>query len=180
MHFKLYSKTFFTILLVLILASVISPVEAEDPRENAMKAGFLLNFGRFVKWPQKSLGEKTINYCIVEPNPFKGLSDDFNSRRVRNREVRLLVINSHQLELINDCHVLFMPKKATLLLTKKIVSKASKLPVLTVSDGDKGAIITLFEKDNKLRFAIDINLSEKAGLDISSKLLNLAIIKSKP
>ena len=51
-------------------------------------------------------------------------------------------------------------------------------PVLTVSDADdftkQGGIIQLRLVDRKIRFEINVDAAERAGLNISSKLLSLA------
>jgi hypothetical protein len=53
-------------------------------------------------------------------------------------------------------------------------------PVLTISDSDEildlGAIVLLQVKDNQIQFAISVGASQRAGLDISAQLLQLAKI----
>ena len=52
------------------------------------------------------------------------------------------------------------------------------LPVLTVGDGKgfshAGGIIELFVEGGKMRFAINMDAAERAGLHLSSRLLGLA------
>ena len=53
-------------------------------------------------------------------------------------------------------------------------------PVLTVGDGDGfargGGMIGLFVEDGRMRFAINPNAAQRAGLRLSSQLLKLARI----
>ena len=52
------------------------------------------------------------------------------------------------------------------------------LPVLTVSDGkgfvEAGGIIELYLEGGRMRFAINVDTAERAGLRLSSRLLRLA------
>ena len=54
------------------------------------------------------------------------------------------------------------------------------LPVLTVSDGkgfsQSGGIIELYIDDGRIRFAINVDAADHAGVHLSSRLLGLAKI----
>lgn len=54
------------------------------------------------------------------------------------------------------------------------------LPVLTVGDLDqfaaKGGMIGLVMQSNRVRFEVNLQSAERAGLKINSKLLSLAIV----
>ena len=58
-----------------------------------------------------------------------------------------------------------------------ILSVVSPLPILTVSETDRfvqaGGIINLLIEQNKVHFEINAAAAKKAGLKVSSKLLNL-------
>src|SRR5262249_15200341 len=87
------------------------------------------------------------------------------------------------------CHILFISRAATDGKESpddrlaEAVRKLKNAPVLLVSDTEghagKGAIIDLFIEDNRVKFEVNPAVAKQAGLQISSKLLQLGKIVSK-
>jgi hypothetical protein len=122
-----------------------SGIAGQPSTEYRIKAAFLYNFTSFVTWPEEFAGQTGFTLCVFGDDPFGVL-------------VFISEISSEQLG-------------ATLALLHR-------LPVLTVSDmhgfTELGGIIEFRIIDNKVRFDINLNAAESAGLTISSKLLSLA------
>lgn len=80
---------------------------------------------------------------------------------------------------MEKCHVLFVGKSEDKQLVR-ILDRLRDWNVLTVSDiGDfaqRGGIIGLTKKEDKIHFEINLDASKMAGLRISSRLLKLARI----
>jgi hypothetical protein len=75
------------------------------------------------------------------------------------------------------CQILFIASSED----KRVATILAELdgnPVVTVGEADdfvaQGGIIRLFLEDNKIRFDINLEPADKAGLKISSRLLLLA------
>src|SRR5213078_1103957 len=76
-----------------------------------------------------------------------------------------------------SCHILFISSSERRRLPD-ILKAVSGASVLTVSETDRfiqaGGMINFFMEGNKVRFEINNEPAKRAGLRISSKLLNLA------
>jgi hypothetical protein len=145
---------------------------------NKVKAAYLFNFAKFVEWPQECFQGKDspIRVCVLGKDPvaaeiqttLKGMSIDGHPL-----EVRVLPEGGE----VRDCHLLYVCASEKSQLTKILGSQHTK-HVLTVSDiehfNEDGGMIFLHKEGNNIRFEINQKEAEKAGLKISSKLLQLA------
>ena len=67
---------------------------------------------------------------------------------------------------------------------KQILDQLTNAPVLTVSDlpdfADQGGMIQFVRASNRIRFAVNIDATERVGLTLSSELLRVAVaVKSR-
>jgi hypothetical protein len=153
---------------------------AEPAREHRIKAAFIYNFAKFTRWPASSFadGEAPLAFCIYGDDPFGGALDMVAGKTIRGRKVavrRIAVIAAG-----DGCHLLFISDSEAERLTA-ILAALDDRPVLTVADmpnfARAGGIINLKTTgEDKLRFEINTGTARRAGLKISSKLLNLAEI----
>jgi hypothetical protein len=156
--------------------------EISIPHEYAVKAAFLYNFAKFVKWPADAFSDAQSPFVlgIIGEDPFGSALDAIRRKSVGNR--KLVITRLDKLEDIKKCHMLYIsrPRENDL---DQIFARLKGLNVLTVSDIEgfalKGGIIGLFKVGNKIRFEINVNSVKRSGLQVSSKLLNLARIVDK-
>ena len=152
--------------------------------EYQVKAAFLYNFAKFVRWPPGSFGSSSeaITICVLGPDPFgRSLDDTVVGRTIEGRSLMVRRISS--VKEAPGCHILFIGaaqnKRAPLTLAE------IKTPgILTIGDSDSsgvdGVIITFKLEGGKVRFEINVDAAEQKNLQISSRLLSLAhIVTSK-
>ena len=155
------------------------PIRAEgDLGEYQVKAGFLINFAKFVEWPPEVMKDPTVSltFCIAGSDPFHGELD----RIVQGKK-----ISSHPLEIVHlsrdrtarSCHILFI-SFAEKKRIPQILAELASLPILTVGESDgflqQGGMIDLIVIDERVKFDVNLETATKAGLKVSSRLLNLA------
>lgn len=155
----------------------------ESAREYQVKAAFLYNFGQFVDWPAQAFTDHNAPFIIavLDPDPFDGALD---------HAVAGKSIAGHPLAVkhvpagadLPACHVLFIPADQDD-RAKDTVARVAQSPVLTVGETDAfeqaGGAIRFYIEDGKVRFAIDPDATQRAGLKVSSKLLSLARIHKR-
>jgi YfiR/HmsC-like len=141
----------------------------------AVKAALLFNFGKFVQWPALA-AKAPLVICVV---------GDGQIATAVSQTVRGQNINGHELQVRQPeesttwrtCHLLFIAAAETRRSAAGL-GGIRTAPILTVSDGqgfaDTGGIIELFVDDGKIRFAINVDATARAGLQLSSRLLLLA------
>jgi hypothetical protein len=172
---------------VIALASALHTADTtiRGAQEYQIKAAFLLNFTRFVEWPDTAFAapESPILIGIVGEDPFGGALED----AVRNQTVKdrpLVVARVPDTGPYDGFHLLFVcPSESD--RSDKIIAQAKGLGMLTVSDVDgfakKGGIIRFYLLKNKIRFEINPEAAKLQGLKLRSQLLSLGtIVHSDP
>ena len=166
------------LLLFLILTVSGTSVRALQSNEYQIKAGFLLNFVRFVEWPAEAFSDDNglIVIGVIGDDPFGSALDEIVSGKSINGHgvaVRRLKWGQD----LKACHLLFVStseRKRVAQLFEAIKGAS----VLTVGEmaqfNQQGGIINFVMEANKVRFEINVAMADRARLKISSKLLALA------
>jgi hypothetical protein len=167
------------LIAVLALCSAAGIAEAQSPTEYQVKAAFLYNFAKFVEWPARSFpaAGTPLTFCVVGEDPFG--SDLEEITRGKTIDQRKLATRRVKKGRERECHILFVSPSEEARLGE-ILRDVKDASVLTVSDIAKfsrtGGIIGFIIEGNKIRFEINLDAAERAGLKISSRLLKLAKI----
>ena len=164
------------VLLTLCLSEVHGlEAAAQPPSEYQVKAAFLLNFTKFIDWPESSFSspDTPISICILGDDPFgAGLDRIVEGETVNSR--RITIQRVHRLPL-PGCHVLFIGQDE-----KDIPRTVAGLRpgILTVGEGERflrqGGMIAFVIDSRRVRFDVNQPAAANAGLQISSKLLSVA------
>jgi len=160
--------------------SARAPSQDADTVEYPVKLAFLYNFTKFVEWPASSFRDAgaPLALCIVGEDPFSSeLESELRSRTVRSRPVSIIRLRST--DNLSTCHIVFIPVMEKH-QAARIVRGLKESSTLTVGEfagfAAQGGIINFVVEGNRLRFEVNTFNAERAGLKISSKLLNLAEI----
>jgi hypothetical protein len=162
---------------------IAQPLRARD---NEVKAVYLLNFGRFARWPLTASPAPAAGFavCVLGRDPFGPTLDAVvDGETIDGRPVvaRRLTSGSNAA----GCRILFISLSEGVNL-KKILQSIDRTPMLTVSElpqfAEQGGMIQFVSEGNRVRFAVNVTATEDAGLMLSSELLRVALtIKgSKP
>ena len=145
--------------------------------EYQVKAAFVYNFAKFVKWPQSLFPDpnSVFTICVFGHGPI----DHWLRETVTGHVVDGRSLAVRQLSLVSEasmCQIVFISgaeQKASLLPLTSM-----KPGILTIGESDvaarAGAVINLRLEDNQVRFDINAAAAYKEQLQISSKLLSLA------
>jgi hypothetical protein len=163
---------------ILVSALANAPLATAALTEYEVKAGFLYHFGWFVEWPDTTDQGRAPVFTIgvLGAHPFRGVLDDvMRGKRIGERPV---VIQYHQrVEEALSSHILFISASEEAWLPA-ILSRLGAASVLTVSDmehfTERGGMIALRLVGQKVRFDVNRDATERAGLKLSSQLLRLA------
>lgn len=140
-------------------------------------AAFVARFPQFVEWPTEALdGRSTVDICVWEPNPFgDALREITRPEALDGRP--LAVRELAWTEPMDGCHVLFVPAAED--RREEVLRRVEEVPVLTVGASpdflDAGGMINLRVVGRRVRFEVNAEAVERAGLRVSSQLLGLAL-----
>lgn len=168
------------VILLTALCCAATAARADDSsarRADQLKAGYVFNFAKFVEWSPAA--ETTpLTVCFFgAPGVYDAFSAGIDKKHVGTRP-----LSAHQIltaEEAGSCDVLYVGAQA--LQDEQEMLKTPRL--LTVSDAKafvrNGGMIELFTDSNRLRFNVNVRNANRAGLRISSSLLELAAAVDK-
>jgi hypothetical protein len=163
------------------LACPWTAARADDPGALALavKAAFLYKFEPFVTWPAQALvaPDSPFDLCVVGNDPFGALLDRaVDGQKTAGHAIAVVRLKSVSADA--HCQMLYIAG-ADPAAARQAEAAVAGAPVLTVTDGvtDPSAkgMINFVIADNRVRFEIDAAAARQSGLDISSKLLSLAV-----
>lgn len=160
------SRFFKLLLLSCFLLAV--PSYAKELPEYKLKAGYIYNIMKFVKWPEK---EKLV-VCVLGENPFQGYLEEMQKKRIGDMDIE--VIHSYSVSELQACDLIFV----NVTDFKKIEGMFKN--VLTISDDknflNDGGMIKLVKEQQQIKIMLNYDKITKQGFTISSKLLNTSIV----
>ena len=152
----------------------------KGPSEYQVKAAFLYNFVKFVEWPATAATQEgPIEICVLGKDPFGGALDRVVEGKTVNDRA-LVIRHIGDIAAARACQVLFVSTSEAGRVSE-ITQAVRGWNVLTVSEIDRfserGGIINFLMEGQRVRFRINPKMAASAGLKISSKLLQLAVVR---
>ena len=139
--------------------------------EDEVKAAFVYHFAKFVDWPGETHGAPAFTMCVASEEAFADtLREQTDGKRALDKPIAVrVVVRSEDLA---GCQVLYLPASAT-----PLVPADAPPGTLVVADGADaaGASIALVRQGSNVRFVVDVDAAQRAGLGVSSQLLKLAV-----
>ena len=143
--------------------------------ETRLQAAFVAKFPAFVQWPADAWRNRaSVAICVYRSEAAAAyLRELVTGELVSGRPITVATVSGpHQ---IDGCHVLFLPDRAD----ARLIAAISTRPILTIGVDraflDAGGIIALRRDDRRVRFEVDRTAADRAGLQLSSQLLRLAV-----
>jgi hypothetical protein len=172
----------FVLTIALASAAIRVPnmAGADAPNEYEVKAVMLFNLTHFVEWPASAFEDAAapIVIGVLGRDPFgRYLESAVQGETVNGR--RIVIKHFTRAQALAPCHVLFICANEKSKLDQ-IFSKLKGRPVLTVSEIEKfsslpGGMLLLYENNQKkIRLRLNLESARSAGLNVSSKLIQVA------
>jgi hypothetical protein len=185
-------------LLALLCALAPPPAKAmeEISREYRIKAAFIYNLIRFVRWPGEpseaappvpgtDAGSPADHapaasvdpwvICIYGYNPFDRYMHKLEARSVRGRRMQIRYLAEKD-QGVERCHLLFISRHNTT-QPQLLAQPAPYPPVLTVSDYEdflQRGMVALVTVGNNVQLDINLTRARQAGFVVSANLLEVA------
>lgn len=177
----------------LLLAASTPPAAADQPEdENLLKAAFVFNFAKYVHWPSGAGRAHALELCLAGDDTIFSALRRLQGERVRGAGVTIRALDAppvneqmpgeesdHGTPPDKACDILFVGNSEAPHVARRL-APLGDAPVLTISDiprfAEQGGVIGLYWEGKKIRFAVNLPAARRAGLRISSRLLNLARI----
>jgi hypothetical protein len=156
-----------------------SPLAAAHS-EYEIQSAMLYNFTKFVEWPGSALGEsgESLVVGVLGDDPMAPvLAAALRDKTIYGHPIVVRRLNSGAD--VRSCAVLLVGA-ADRKEIARIVQSVGRWPVLTIGERVQfsrlGGVIAFIRDGNRIRFEINLDAAERAGLHVSSKLLRLAAV----
>jgi hypothetical protein len=161
----------------LLLASVPAFAQAS---EQAVKAAFIPKFIRYVDFPATAQppADQPYYLCVIGRDPFGSLIDRAAASEVIDgHAVAVRRFTTTDVPAVAGCHIAFVAG-ASDPATASMLDTLRRLPILTITDDRTGrprGMVHFSVIDGRVRFHIDQAAASQRGINISSRLLALAV-----
>lgn len=159
--------------LILSLASLTPSTGIAQPTEVLVKAAFLVKFGAYVTWP---VADGPIIICAVGRDMLgTALEQAARDQTIDGRTV--VVRRMDSVERDSGCTIAYLGGSASQPVAASLATLRAT-PVLTVTDSRLSNVRGMIHfqlVQNRVRFDIDDQAAAQSGIEISSKLLALAV-----
>jgi hypothetical protein len=146
--------------------------------EYQVKAAYLLNFTRYVEWPSQTLGpaDSPVTMCVLGADPFGNVLDA--TIRGKTTHGRAIAVRRIRASSETDrCHLVFISRN-TWRAQRDLPKRLRAQGLLTVGESEdfaqEGGVIGFIIQNETVRFVVNAEASDRAGLRISSRMLSLA------
>jgi hypothetical protein len=161
------------LLLVVFLLSNYSLAQYQHT-EYEVKAVYLYQFAKFVRWPGS--GQDVFPICLLGYDPFgSALNSTVDGESLDGK--KLVIRRIASAEQVTGCRILFISSSEHSRVGGILAALNGK-PILTVSDmrdfADRGGMIQFVVEGERVRFEVNRAAAEQAGLSLSSDLLRVA------
>jgi hypothetical protein len=176
---EVYILARITAVSLLLLAAVLAPPAAPAaplPTDYEVKAAFLYNFAKFVRWPDDAASGPRFVLAIVGDDPFGAVIDRaFLGKTVLGRPVEIRRTRSVREAAGAQMAFIGASERAHL---AEVLGALKGGSVLTVGDMDRfadgGGMVGFRLKDSTVRFEVNLRELRQARLQMSSQIIRLA------
>jgi hypothetical protein len=132
---------------------------------------------QFVVWPSDVFGsDGKFHLCVVGADNFGSALSALETEQIDGRQIALRRLEQAAQARDLRCHMLFIARNTPDAPATDIPQKRGLLVIGETSGFlNRGGMINLIEVDRRIRFEINQRAATDAGLQISSRLLHLAV-----
>lgn len=168
---------FVCMLSMIQLPSVAADQEQGVESPAKVKAAFLRNFARYVRWPTNAFEDASSSWRIgvLGSDPFGGaLESTLRGRTEQGRSFQ--VFRAAALGGMPSCHIVFIAEKESEKRRAALMALKGK-PVLTVGESpgflDEGGIVR-FQVGKRVEMSINLDQARSVSLKVPSQMLEVS------
>lgn len=170
-------------LAVLLLALAPGLAGAAESSGPSVKAAFVYNFIKLVSWPEARLpaGSAPVQVCVMKGDEMEpALRQVLTGKLAGSHPIQVAPVAAD--DSFGACHVLYLGSR-TAARNAALMAKAAGKGVLLIDEGPRftwpDGMIRLFQEQNRMRFELNLESFERAGLKVDPRLIRLARIAER-
>lgn len=144
--------------------------------EYTLKAAYIYNFTKFIEWPSKVMNAEDFVIAVDgSKEMITALKSIAETKKVKNKKVVIKDVGSLGSD---ECHIVFASRNTSKTDFKDITRSNRFAQSLIISEHvgycEIGAVINFINKNNKIRFEINMTEANARELKTSSQLIKVA------
>jgi len=161
------------------LISMMTPVSAKEVAIEKLTAVYLYQLSRLTTWPESKHNQADyFNLCVLSDNPLSKVLETLKTKTIHGKKVSIKY--TANIDTISHCHVLFLDNKVDNITYAEIAYLSYQHHILIINKQkhyikNQWDSIQLFEEQQQLRFSVNYFAVKRASLQMSSRLLALAV-----
>jgi hypothetical protein len=155
-----------------------APAAAQAPLDSEVKAAYIYRFLDYVTWPPQSFrnaDDPLLIGTMQNDDVAAELARLTRERTVQGRRLQLVVVKD---EREPGVHALYVPRVEAA-RAARVLDAARQRPILVVTDHpeglERGGVINFVPAAGRIQFEVSLEAAARTGLEISSRLLAVAI-----
>lgn len=170
-------------LCIVVMLAALNLALAATPDLRALKVAYIYNLAKFTRWPASTWVEpkSPFLFCTYGEGEVSDGLQQLQDKEIGGHPVTLLQLDN-ELD-FKQCHALYI-EPTERRRYRYLLSLIDPDKVLTVSEDRSflrnGGLVTLVEKDQRLRFEVNMLKLSESELKLSSKLLKIAFLIDNP
>jgi YfiR/HmsC-like len=161
--------------VIVILALASSGLGGAQQDERAVRAAFVFNLTKYVSWPG---ARDHLVIGVVGNGNFGTVLKQILDTKLSDGRPITVVIHTPDSDL-GECDVLYVADQPPAAM-KSILNRAAERAVLTVGDNDQfvraGGMVALVRSGDQIEIEVNLPALRNRKLDMSSRLLKLAVL----
>ncbi len=162
-----------TLLVTLAVLCFVGHGTAEN-LTSEFQSEFIRRFPKFIEWPAESIDQSFVIGVMGRSDLLPALTKAMVGSNIKGKPVDVRRVSD--LPGLDSCNIVFVSSSKRGQL-EEILSRVKRKPILTISDtkgfGRRGVIINFTIQDDAIRFEINKNSAEDAGLRLAAQLIAL-------
>jgi hypothetical protein len=160
-----------------VLLKTSAVAQQTHPSESQVKAVYLYNFGKFVRWQgEHAANPGSFEICVLGKDPFGPILDaTVTSESIEGKKITVSRLS--RIQEASQCNILFISSSEEGRLGS-ILSAAQHFGALTVSDiphfAERGGMVGFVVVQGRIRFEVNLRAAEQSRITLGSELLKVA------
>jgi len=165
----------FTLWTMLVLAVLPATQGRAQQDERAVRAAFVFNLTKYVSWPAD---KKRLVIGVVDEGSMGSVLKQILEKKVSSGREISIVVRPSEAEL-RDCDVVYFSESSAARI-QSYLNRIGSDSILTVGESDQfaraGGTVSLVRSGDQIEIEVNLAALRKCKLEMSSRLLKLAVI----
>lgn len=163
------------VLTCFALAMLTPQTVTAQQDERAVRAAFVFNLTKYVSWPG---AKKRLVIGVVDEGSMGPVLKQILEKKVSDGREISIMIHPSEAEL-RDCNVVYFSESSPAKI-RSLLNRLGGDSILTVGESDQfaraGGMVSLVRSGDQIEIEVNLNAVRNRNLEMSSRLLNLAVI----